>query len=391
VRKPCAIEREPDALTYAALIRFARAQGSTFSLTWRPRLTFDANAKQIERALRSSLIRQETTETWPGTQLVGHAALVRFYTLSPDAQAVLDAAARLYAWLAPNRPEDLAFYTHTGRYWLASIAHERDAFIDPGAVDVRQLLASVPDLRLQRPSKCPAAGSAPRRFEPTADDVILSHVEDAMSEWQTATHALGYLEKADGIPHRREGEATLLDELPGTVRRVLDLGSGDGRLLDLVLGARPASVGVAVDFSPPMLERLRQRFEGSERVQIIAHNLDHPLPSLGLFDVVVSSFAIHHVHHERKRELYTEIWNALSPGGVFCNLEHVASASDNGHARFLAAMGRTADDEDPSNQLLDVHTQLVWLREIGFTDVDCYWKWRELALLVGRKANDVRD
>src|SRR4026208_1693932 len=104
-----------------------------------------------------------------------------------------------------------------------------------------------------------------------------------MSEWQTATPALGYLEKADGIPHRREGEATLLDELPGAVRRVvglrfgragrvrrvLDLGSGDGRLLDLVLGARPASVGVAVDFSPPMLERLRQRFEGSERVQII--------------------------------------------------------------------------------------------------------------------------
>jgi tRNA (cmo5U34)-methyltransferase len=211
-----------------------------------------------------------------------------------------------------------------------------------------------------------------------------------MSEWQTAEHALGYLEKADRVPHRSEGEATLLDELPETVQRVLDLGSGDGRLLDLVLRARPAAVGVAVDFSPPMLDRLRRRFHGNERVQVIAHNLEDPLPSLGVFDVIVSSFAIHHVEHERKRQLYGEIWNALSTGGVFCNLEHVASATDYGHLRFLHAMGRTPEDEDPSNKLLDVQTQLAWLREIGFADVDCYWKWRELALLVGRKAAELR-
>jgi tRNA (cmo5U34)-methyltransferase len=206
-----------------------------------------------------------------------------------------------------------------------------------------------------------------------------------VNDWQSRAHAGAYLERADQVPHRGAGEATLLDEIPAGVRRVLDLGSGDGRLLDLVLRARPKATGVALDFSPLMLEHLRSRFTGSPGVEVVTHDLSDPLPALGTFDAVVSSFAIHHVEHRRKRQLYREIWKILDGGGVFCNLEHVASASAYGHGRFLDAMGTAPQEEDPSNKLLDVHTQLEWLREIGFADADCYWKWRELALLAGFK------
>lgn len=206
-----------------------------------------------------------------------------------------------------------------------------------------------------------------------------------MSEWQQDEHVARYLGRADKLPHRTEGERALLEELPSDVRRVLDLGSGDGRVLELVLLAFPSARGLALDFSPPMLEQLSERFASDERVEIVEHDLAQPLGDLGRFDAVVSSLAIHHLEHERKRELYREVLTALRPGGRFCNLDHVASPSPEVHLRFLKAIGWTPEEEDPSNKLLDVESQLAWLRELGYADVDCYWKWRELALLAGTK------
>jgi SAM-dependent methyltransferase len=210
--------------------------------------------------------------------------------------------------------------------------------------------------------------------------------ERGINLWNSAAHALEYLRRADSIPHRTEGEAELLEWLPTRCERVLDLGSGDGRLLGLVKLARPSAHGVAVDFSATMLGLLRERFDGDPTVRTIEHDLDSPLPAwLGSFAAVVSSFAIHHVGHQRKRALYGEVFELLQPGGVFCNLEHVASPTGALHGAFLAAMDVRPEDDDPSNKLLDVETQLTWLRELGFEDVDCHWKWRELALLAGRR------
>jgi tRNA (cmo5U34)-methyltransferase len=204
--------------------------------------------------------------------------------------------------------------------------------------------------------------------------------------WRSAGHALDYLARADGLPHRSEGEAELLQCLPSSVSRVLDLGSGDGRLLALVKLARPNSRAIAVDFSPTMIERLKKRFADDPSVEVLAHDLDNPLPhSLGMFDAIVSSFAIHHLTHDRKRSLHEEVFRALNAGGGFCNLEHVSSPTLKLHQEFLAAISCLPEEEDPSNKLLDVEMQLVWLREIGFVDVDCLWKWRELALLTGTK------
>jgi tRNA (cmo5U34)-methyltransferase len=207
--------------------------------------------------------------------------------------------------------------------------------------------------------------------------------EYGVNLWSTEAHALDYLRKAEGIPHRLEGEAALLELLPPGDPRILDLGTGAGRLITIVKGVRPKAKFVAVDFSPTMLQAIGAAFGGDPHVQVLRHDFDEKLPPMGRFDAVISSFAIHHVVDRRKRALYQEIFGILEPGGVFCNLEHVASPTPRLHQKFLEAMG--CCDEDPSNKLLDLEIQLRWLREIGFEDVDCYWKWRELALLAGGK------
>ena len=132
--------------------------------------------------------------------------------------------------------------------------------------------------------------------------------------WASTQHALDYLGRADSIPHRVEGESTLLEFVPPAVRRILDLGTGDGRLLALVKLAHPEATAVAIDFSPAMLDAARKRFAEDHSVKVVTHNLEDPLPQSDTFDAVVSSFAIHHLTHERKRSLYAEIYARLNPG-----------------------------------------------------------------------------
>ncbi len=209
------------------------------------------------------------------------------------------------------------------------------------------------------------------------------------NEYLTPEHALAYLAKADGIPHRTEGEAVLLSFVPTTAQRILDLGTGDGRLLGLLHAHCPNANLVGLDFSPTMIAAAKARFQADPRVEIRHHDLNDSLPA-DRFDVVVSSFAIHHCPDDRKRSLYSEVYDLLEPGGLFCNLEHVSSPTDALHSRFLTGMGASPGDEDPGNILLDVQTQLGWLSQIGYEDVDCHWKWLELALFGGVRRSQNR-
>ncbi len=216
-----------------------------------------------------------------------------------------------------------------------------------------------------------------------------------------------------GAQEQLEVMLRLLKHVHAPQLNVLDLGCGDGILLQTIMGAYPVQRGVALDGSPAMLEKAEVRFQDlglfSDLVDFVEADFNDPgwterLP-VKRFDAVVSGFAIHHSEDARKPVLYGEVFRLLNPGGLFVNVEHVASASPLGEelfetayaesvARYRQSIGEEVTAEQvfeelrsrpdkAANRLAPVGTQLQWMREIGFANVDCYWKYFELAVLAG--------
>jgi len=237
------------------------------------------------------------------------------------------------------------------------------------------------------------------------------------SQWQTKELVNSFLEGVRGaIPAANlqlEVISKILDFWQPQPSKILDLGCGDGALGRVLLERYPTAHMIFVDFSEPMLEALRKQIGATRRVTVIHADFATPAWVEGLqgkepLDVIVSGFSIHHQDNHRKKMLYGEIYECLSEDGVFLNLEHVSSATPSGEALFdsffVDHLVRFHRDANPNktrleieeayyqrpdkkeNILAPVETQCDWLRQIGFQDVDCFFKIFELALFGGRKA-----
>jgi tRNA (cmo5U34)-methyltransferase len=174
--------------------------------------------------------------------------------------------------------------------------------------------------------------------------------------------------------------------------RYADLGAGNGVLDELVLERYPRAQAVLIDGSEPMLTHARKRLERfGERAQFVTADASQPdwqAAAGGPFDLVLAARAIHHAGDaERIRQLLREILGALSPGGLFINLDYVRFADP-----AFQQLGRWADeDPDAGYQIATPHMQLpatlddqlTWLREAGFTVVECVYREFQAVIVVG--------
>lgn len=231
--------------------------------------------------------------------------------------------------------------------------------------------------------------------------------------WQRADTTDNYHQSRKGIPYAEaqfEITERVLRAYGVEVRNMLDLGCGDGIATQAMCDRFPVARAILVDFSTPMLDAARRRFADADLdVQMVYGDLLgndwlKEIERSAPFDLVISRYAIHHLPHERKRSLYAEIFTLLRPGGMFMNIEHVKSPNLEYQAAFdrmlvegihgLASDRQTIEDAErayrnrqdaETNILSSVEVQCDWLRDIGFSDVDCSFKALELAVFGGRR------
>lgn len=236
--------------------------------------------------------------------------------------------------------------------------------------------------------------------------------------WKLSAIVDRYLSYREAIPLAQEQIGVMISILrsrPESVENFLDLGCGDGILGAAILGQYPSARGVLADFSEPMLEQARAQLKDYE-AQLSFENLDYGDPAwidkihpFGPFDAIVSGYSIHHQPDKRKPEIYRQIYSLLKPGAWFVNIEHVSSAAQlnidlfekhytaaryaieqrNGGTRSLEQISEEYKNrpDKAANILAPVELQCDWLREIGYGEVDCYFRIYELAVFAGCKPN----
>ncbi len=216
-----------------------------------------------------------------------------------------------------------------------------------------------------------------------------------------------------GAVQQIEQMLKLINYNSSAVNSFLDLGCGDGLLGASVLEKYPGSRGVFLDFSGEMLSSAKERMKQfNKRIKLINYDYSNPEWTVKVnpyapFDVIITGYSIHHQPDIRKKGIYSEIYGLLRSGGIFLNIEHVKAGSvwiERVHnENFIDALyeyqknagpPKTRDEisndfytrgDKQANILTPVETQCGWLRDIGFKDVDCYFKIFEMSLFGGRK------
>ena len=175
---------------------------------------------------------------------------------------------------------------------------------------------------------------------------------------------------ADGYDevHSRlmDTKRALIDALPKSCRRILDLGVGTGLELYGLYEKIPDAHVVGIDISDRMLSVLRKR-PFADKVEIIRG--DYFAVDFGMdFDAVISSSSLHHFESSDKLVVYKKVFSSLRPGGIFINSDCIANTVEEERAAYNEMLSKINTGEHVDTPLAQ-ETEEKILKFAGFRNI----------------------
>lgn len=143
------LTQEPTGKTYGDLIDFATSICRTTLLVVRREYCnkLSTEGEKILESMKPFQIEIKRSSRWPGTELVGHKAMIYSFQSLPELSKILkEAANSLYSWVQPPLPEDLCFLRSDNTPLLITIAHENWSSLDITDREKDELEKVTPDL-----------------------------------------------------------------------------------------------------------------------------------------------------------------------------------------------------------------------------------------------------
>jgi tRNA (cmo5U34)-methyltransferase len=238
--------------------------------------------------------------------------------------------------------------------------------------------------------------------------------EFSKTEWAKSGFSQEYRDNADIYIMERRRLFTILKSfyrhfLKGGKRiKMLDLGCGDGIVTHEILAVDNAVSVTLLDGSGDMLAHAQERFKAYKDMRYIQASFQEVLTGDMLdsnFNFVVSSLAIHHLTLEEKKLFFHKIYLCLDAGGYFVNIDVVLSPTATLEQWYLLLWKEWIDEKKASlgikgnyfgdivrrykdnrdNKPDTLKDQMKALTDIGFRDVDCFYKYGIFTMYGGRK------
>jgi tRNA (cmo5U34)-methyltransferase len=234
--------------------------------------------------------------------------------------------------------------------------------------------------------------------------------------WEGRKRAQKYEQRADLVLPKRQEMLSLIVQLIPFERdepvQVLDLGTGTGVPAQRVLQDFPGANVICVDKSAEMMEiGCAKLAEYGDRVRFVQADLEDPAWNNGLpgkFDAIVSALAFNLLTDRDKQRLFVQCYEMLEPRGCLVFSDRLRAADEAVDCFYLdqwmdfivrqtrEVLGKEVAletvtarqrslDEAAGVKPATLEDILAWLKQAGFAQVECYWRYFQWAVFGASK------